>query len=84
MEETQIWSLGQEDPTRQGATKPVSHNYWACAIAPGSHNCMSRARALQQEKSLQWEACVLHLESSPQAPQLEKSLSSNKDPLSQK
>ena len=28
-----IWvrSLAQEDPTCRGATKPVSHNYWACA-----------------------------------------------------
>ena len=45
---------------------------------------MSRVRALQQEKSLQWEACVLQLESSPHSPQLEKSLSSNKDPAQPK
>ena len=25
--------LGNEDPTCHGATKPVSHNYWACATA---------------------------------------------------
>ena len=36
--------------------------------------------ALQQEKPLQEEACLLQLESSPHSLQLEKSLCSNKDP----
>ena len=31
-------SLIQEDPTCCGATKPVHHNYWACALEPASHN----------------------------------------------
>ena len=35
---TQIRSLVQEDPTCRGATKPVRHNYWACALEPASHN----------------------------------------------
>jgi len=26
------------DPTRWGATKPVRHNYWACALEPGDRN----------------------------------------------
>ena len=43
-----------------------------------------RAHDLQQEKPLQWEACALHLESSPQSPQLEKSLCSNEDPAQPK
>ena len=54
-----IWALVQEDPTRRGATKPMRHNYWTCALEPASHNywaCVPRARALQQEKPLQWEA----------------------------
>ena len=56
----------QEDLTYHGATKPVHHNYWACALEPVSHNYWahvpqllslhSRARAPQQEKPLQWEA----------------------------
>ena len=28
----------QEDPTCRGATKPVRHDYWACALEPASHN----------------------------------------------
>ena len=31
-------SPGPEDPTCRGATKPVRHNYWACALEPMSHN----------------------------------------------
>ena len=37
---TRVWqALVQEDPTCRGATKPVRHNYWACALEPVSHNC---------------------------------------------
>ena len=82
MQETQVWSLVWEDPTCSGATKPMCHNYGACALEPGSHNYWAhmlqllkpvcpKAHALQQEKPPQWEACV---------PQLEKSPSSNEDP----
>ena len=28
--EMRVWPLVQEDPTCSRATKPVSHNYWAC------------------------------------------------------
>ena len=38
MQGTQVWALGREDPTCHGATKPMSHNYWACALEPASHN----------------------------------------------
>ena len=38
MQETQVRSLIQEDPTCHGATKPVHHNYWACALEPGNWN----------------------------------------------
>ena len=50
MQGTRVWALVREDPTCRGATKPVSHNYWACA---------SGAHALQQEKPLQWETHAL-------------------------
>ena len=33
MQETQVKSLIQEDPTYSGATKCMCHNYWACALA---------------------------------------------------
>ena len=71
----------QEDPTCCGATKPRSHNNWACALEPASRNYWvpgPRARA-QQEKSLQWEVHAAQLESSPCSPQLEKSPWSNED-----
>ena len=35
---TRVRTLVQEDPTCCGATKPVHHNYWACALEPPSHN----------------------------------------------
>ena len=38
MQETQVRSLVQEDPTCCGATKPVHHDCWACALEPGNCN----------------------------------------------
>ena len=50
MQETWVWSLVQEDPIGQGASKPISHNYWACAPRcagePRTFLC-SRAQELQ-------------------------------------
>ena len=47
MQGTRVRALVWEDPTCHGATRPVSHNYWACA---------SGACAPQQERPRQWEA----------------------------
>ena len=52
--ETMVWSLVWEDPTCQGATKPMCHNYWVQATA--TEACVPKARALQQEKPLPLEA----------------------------
>ena len=38
MQGTRVRALVQEDPICRGATKPVRHNYWACALEPASHN----------------------------------------------
>ena len=38
MQGTLVRALVREDPTCRGATKPVSHNSWACALEPASHN----------------------------------------------
>ena len=38
MQGTRVRALVWVDPTCHGATKPVSHNYWACALEPMSHN----------------------------------------------
>ena len=92
MQETQVRSLIQEDPTCGRATKPMCHNYWACAPEPENHNywvcsrqllklAPPRACAPQQE---QWEAYVPQLDSSPGSPPLEKSPRSNKDPTKTK
>ena len=37
MQGTLVRALVREDPTRRRATKPVRHNYWACALEPASH-----------------------------------------------
>ena len=38
MQGTRVRGLVWEDPTCRKATKPVRHNYWACALEPVSHN----------------------------------------------
>ena len=38
MQRTRVQSLVWEDPTCSRVTKPVRHNYWACALEPVSHN----------------------------------------------
>ena len=55
VQETQVWFLIPEDPTCHGATKPVHHNCWACALEPGSHSCW--ACALEPGSHSYW-ACV--------------------------
>ena len=67
--------LVQEDPTCHGATKPVRHNCWACALEPTCHNYWSPCT---------WSPCSATREatamrgphtaarSSPCSPQLEK------------
>ena len=37
-QEKWVLSLGWEDSTCLRATKPMHHNYWACALEPVSHN----------------------------------------------
>ena len=38
MQGTWAQALVWEDPTCHRATKPMRHNYWACALEPMSHN----------------------------------------------
>ena len=38
MQGTWVQALVWEDPTCRRATKPVCHNYRACALEPASHN----------------------------------------------
>ena len=60
-QETQVWSLIQEDPTCHKVTKPVCHRYQVCAPEPVSRNYW-RPSALEP---------VLHNERVPRSPQLE-------------
>ena len=75
MQGTRVWSLVREDPTCRGATKPVRHNYWACALelwATTAETHTPRARAPQQEKPPQWEPCSPQQRVAPRSPHLEK------------
>ena len=90
MQETWVRFLIWEDPTRHEATKAVHHNYWACALEPGSRNCGAHALSHHGPRAL--EPCyptsettatrrlTLQLEGSPCWPQPEESPRSNKDP----
>ena len=95
MQETGVRYLSQEDPTWHRAAKPECHNYRACALEPVSYSYWAhapqlrkpvcpRARALQYEKPLQWEAHAPQLESGPCLSQLEKSPHNNKDSVQPK
>ena len=50
---TQFRALVWEDPTCCGATKPVHHNYWACALEPTSHNYWARVLQLLKPAHLE-------------------------------
>ena len=50
MQETRVWALIQEDPTCLRATKPVGHNYWACALELRNRNyCAHDLQLLKAE-----------------------------------
>ena len=59
---TRVWVLVREDPTCRGATKPMRHNYLACALEPASHNYW--AHVLQLLKPARLEP-VLHNKGKP-------------------
>ena len=76
MQKTQVWSLIQEDPTCHKAIKSVCHNYWACALVPGSYNywalgsqlvkpMCSRACTPQQEEPSNEKSTRRHWRTAP-------------------
>ena len=69
MQGTQVRALVREDPTCRGATKPVSHDYWACALEPTSHNYWAREPQLLSPHTTTTEARAPRA----RAPQQEKS-----------
>ena len=46
MQGTRVQALAWEEPTCRGATRPMCHNYWACALEPASHNCWAQVPQL--------------------------------------
>ena len=82
MQETQVRSLIRKIPRAVEQQSPAatllslrsrawSHNYWA-HMPQLLQPVLPRARAAQQEKPSQWEACTLRLESSSSSPHPEK------------
>ena len=57
MQGTRVRSLVPEDPTFRGATKPVRHNYWACALEPASHNYWAHVPQLLKPVHLEPVLC---------------------------
>ena len=53
MQETQVWSLIQEDFICIKATKPAHCNYWAYILEPGSHNYWARELELLKPEFLE-------------------------------
>ena len=53
MQGTRVQALVREDPTCRGATKPMHHNYWACALEPASHNYWARVLQLLKPARLE-------------------------------
>ena len=69
-----VQSLVLEEPTCCGATKPMCHNYWACALEPASHNYWS-PHALEPTRCNYWAHAPQLLKpahSRARAPQQEK------------
>ena len=54
---TRIQALVQEDPTCHRATKPVCHNYWACALEPAIHICWAHESQLLKPVCLEPVLC---------------------------
>ena len=53
MQGTWVRALTWEDPTCNGATKPVRHNYWACALEPMGHSYWARVLQLLKPERLE-------------------------------
>ena len=53
MQETQVWSLVQEDSSGWGSTKPMGCNCWAGALGPASLNYWARVLQLLRPAHLE-------------------------------
>ena len=57
MQGTRVQTLVREDPTCRGATKPMRHNYWVCALEPTSHNYWAGVLQLLKPAHLEAVLC---------------------------
>ena len=57
MQGTWVRTLVWEDTTCRGVTKPVRHNYWACALEPLSHNFWACVPQLLKPEHLEPVLC---------------------------
>ena len=67
MQGTWVRALIREDPTCHGATKPMRHNYWACALEP---TCLEPVLLTREATTMRSPHTAT--KSSPYSPQLEK------------
>ena len=92
---TRVRSLVRENPTCCRATKPVCHNYWACALEHASHNYWAHVPELlkplclepmlcNKEKPPQWEARALQWGVAPLTTTRESPRAATKTQCSQK
>ena len=91
---TRVRALVRENPTCRGATKPVRHNYWACALEHGSHNYWARVLqllkpvhlepVLHNKRSHRSEKPTLQRRVTPARRNQRKPVCSNEDPMQQK
>ena len=65
-----VQALVWEDPTCRRATKPMRHNYWACAPEPASHSYWAHVPQLLSPRATTTEAHAPRA----RAPQQEKPL----------
>ena len=90
MQGTWVRALVWEGPTCCRATKPVRHNYWACALEPASHNYWAHVPQLLKPTRLEPVLCnkrstairslCTTIKSSPRSPQLEKAREQQRRP----
>ena len=64
MQGTQAWALVWEDPTCCRATRPVSHNYWACASGACAPNKRGRDSERPAHCDEEWPPLAATRESS--------------------
>ena len=57
MQGTRVRAPVREDPTCRGATKPVCHNYWACALESASYNYWAHMSQLLKSVHLEPVLC---------------------------